>query len=235
MNQTANALTVTDGFSDSDPSASPVRGTSIRFVDRAYVGLGGDKFETKNKSFAVLDRRQGWQKLVKKTCPPEYLMRAVGQPKPQQPFVDKKAWPLDFNKQPAHPWKWTEFLYLVNTDSGEFVTFSSSTAGGGIAVRELADQVSLMRNVRPNAIPVVELSDTDMPTQYNSTKPRPFFKLLGWKTRDAEQPQLVDMAKPTLKEEMGGDEVPEKDWAAKGDPLANLDAPKASPTKKKKK
>jgi hypothetical protein len=90
MNTTSNALTVTDGFSDTDPSASPVRGTSTRFVDRVYIGLGGDKFETKNKSFAVLDRRQGWQK-SEKDCPAEYLMRAVGQPKPQQPFVDKKT------------------------------------------------------------------------------------------------------------------------------------------------
>jgi hypothetical protein len=121
---------------------------------------------------------------------------------------------------------------LVNTDSGEFVTFSTYTAGGGIAVRELADQVSLMRNVQPNAIPIVELSDTDMPTQYGTTKPRPFFKLLGWKTRDANQLQLVDMAKPTSEQVMA-DEVPEKDWEAKGDPLPNLDASKA--TKKKKK
>jgi hypothetical protein len=216
-------------FSDNDPSASPVRGISIRFVAPGYTGLGGDKFETKNKSFAVLDRHQGWQKLAE-GIPPEYLMRTPGQPKPQQPFVDKKDWPLDLNKQPAHPWKWTEFLHLVNTDSGEFVTFSSNTVGSGIAVREVADQVSLMRNIRPNAIPIVELSNTNMPNEYKTS--RPFFKLLGWKTRDANQLQLVDMAKPTSGEVMQ-DEVPEKDWEAKGDPLPNLDASKV--TKKKKK
>jgi hypothetical protein len=227
MNTTSNALvTITDGFSDTDPTASPIRGLSVRFKDGHYLSFG-DKLDVKNKSYACIDRVAGWQ-MLQRDCEPQYLMRQPGEPKPPQPQVPKENWPLDLNGQPQHPWRWTDYLYLVDVTTGEFSTFSSSTTGGHIAVRELSDQVSLMRNVRPNAIPIVALESKDMPTQFGSTKPRPFFRLIGWKTRDAEQPQLVDMAKPTSEQVMQ-DEVPYND------PLpSDLSAPKTATKKKKK-
>lgn len=235
--QTSNALAITDGFSDTDPTASPLRGTSIRFKDGHYESFG-DTIDVTNKSYAVIDRVQGWQKL-ERDCPPEYLVRKTGEPKPAQPHVDKEAWPLNLNGEPQHPWKWTHYLYLLDTITGEFSTFWSNTIGGNVAVGELSDQVSLMRNVRPGAIPVVELAAKDMPTQFGGTKPRPHFKILGWKSHGTEQTlltapeqKLVDVEKPSLKEALG-DEVPEKDWEAKGDLLPDLGT-HANPKKKKK-
>jgi hypothetical protein len=230
---------INDGFGTSDPTDSPLRGTAIRFKDGDYFSYG-DQVDVEGKAFAVIGRVQGWQKL-ERDCPPEYLIRRTGESKPAQPFVDKKDWPKDLNGNPAHPWKWCEYLYLLDTATGEFSTFWSNTVGGGIAVRALDDQVTLMRGVQPNAMPAVALESTDMPTSYGGTTPRPHFKILGWKAHGTEQTllaapeqNLVDVEKPSLKEVMGGDEVPEKDWETKGDPLpADLSA-KATPKKKKK-
>jgi hypothetical protein len=234
MNTSSNALTIVDGFSDSDPSASPLRGTATRFKDGFYFSYG-DKLDVKGKTFAVLDRVAGWQKL-QKDYSPEYLMRDPGQPKPPQPHVPKEEWPLDLNGAPAHPWKWTHYLYLLDTNTGEVSTFWTNTIGGSHAIGDLSDQVSFMRNVRPGAIPVIALESKDMPTQYGGTKPRPHFQICGWKQRDPEQQnllaapeqKLVDVETPSLSEAMGGDKVPFND------PVPHFSAAGETPKKKKK-
>jgi hypothetical protein len=230
---------VDDGFNDSDPSASPLKGTGFKFTDGDYFSYG-DQLDVEGKSFAVLGRARGWQKL-QKDCPPEYLMRQPGQPMPPQPHVDKADWPLNFNKVPEHPWKQAHYLYLVDTATGEFSTFWTNTAGGNHAIGELKDQIELMRQVRPNAMPIVALLSKDMPTQYGSSKPRPWFKILGWKSRGDEQgllaapeQKLVDVEKPSI-EEVLKDELPP--WATKGDELPDLgkrNFGNADPKKKKK-
>jgi hypothetical protein len=205
QNQNANVPAVIDGFADTDPTASPLRGTALRFKDGAYETFG-DTVDVKESSYVVIDRVQGWQKL-ERDCPPEYLVRKTGEPKPAQPVVPKDAWPLDLNGKPSHPWKWTNYIYLLDTATGEFSTFWSNTIGGNIAVGELSDQVSLMRNVRPGAIPVVALCAKDMPTQFGGTKPRPYFKILGWKAHGSDQallasPELREIEAPKLAEEL---------------------------------
>ena len=200
--QNANVPAVIDSLAATDPTDSPNRGTSFRFKDGGYESFG-EKIDVEESSFVVIDRVQAWQKL-ERDCPPEYLVRQAGQPKPAQPIVPKENWPLDLNGKPSHPWKWTNYLYLLNTATGEFSTFSSNTIGGNVAISELSDQVSLMRNVRPGAIPIVALSSKDMPTQYGSVKARPYFKILGWKARDTEQALLAapEVEEPSLADAM---------------------------------
>jgi hypothetical protein len=49
-----------------------------------------------------------------------------------------------------------------------------------------------MRVMKPDATPVIELQSVQMPTKFGK-KPRPFFKITGWRMRDpGEQQQLVD-------------------------------------------
>ncbi len=185
--QTPNALSIVDGFDAQDPTASPIRGTNIKFKDGNYYAFS-DQIDVQDRAFAVLDRIEGWQKLAKE-CPPEYLIRNPGESRPPQPHVDRKDWPLDLNGKPEHPWKWTIFFYLLDVATGEISTFWTNTKGGYRASRELGDQVKFMRQVRSDAIPIVALESTDMPTQYKTTKPRPRFRLLGWKTRGSVGPQ----------------------------------------------
>lgn len=231
--QNPNAVVVIDGFDVQDPNASPIRGTNIKFKDGNFFAFS-DQIDVHGRTFAVLDRLEGWQKLAK-DCPPEYLMRTPGEPRPPQPQVDKKDWPLNLNGQPEHPWKLTTYLYLLDAATGEISTFWTNTIGGRVANGELSDQVKFMRQVRPDAIPVVALESKDMPTQFGGTKPRPHFRILGWKTRGDAGPQnlltsevkasLVDVKTPSLAEEMR-DEVP---W---NDAIPDLGA--KAPTKKKK-
>jgi hypothetical protein len=72
---------------------------------------------------------------------------------------------------------------LLDVETGETLTFSSSTQGGQQGVRELAAQIKLMRNMRAGAVPIVELKSVPMPTKFGP-KPRPQFKICGWKVRD---------------------------------------------------
>jgi hypothetical protein len=225
---TANALAVTDGFdiAAQDPTASPIRGVNYKFKDGGYFAFA-EEIDVHDQAYVVLDRRVGWQKLAKDT-PPEYLMQQPGEPRPPQPHVEEKDWPLNLNGEPEHPWKLTHYLYLLNEKTGEIATFWSNTAGGNIAIGQLSDQVAFMRGMKPGAMPVVALQSRDMPTQYGGTKPRPHFQILRWKMRDATasqqllppEEQLRTVEAPTLSQQMGGDKVP---W--NNDPV--IDAPKA--------
>jgi hypothetical protein len=185
----ANAVAITDGFDAlaRDPTASPIRGINAKFKDGAYYAFS-EQIDVHERGFAVLDRMDGWQKLAE-GCPPEYLMQKAGDPRPPQPYVDEKDWPLNFNGVPEHPWKWTHYLHLMDAATGEVTTFWTNTLGGRIAIDELSDQVAIMRRVRPDAIPVVALQSRPMPTRYGGTKPRPYFKILGWKARGSVGPQ----------------------------------------------
>jgi hypothetical protein len=75
MNAISNALTITaDGFdvAAADPSASPIEGVGKRFKDGAYYAYG-DKTAENGRTYAVVNRRSGWQKL-EKDCAPAFVM-----------------------------------------------------------------------------------------------------------------------------------------------------------------
>jgi hypothetical protein len=151
-----------------------------------------------------------------KDCAPEYLMRQPGQVRPPRPHVDEADWPLDFNGKPAHPWKLTRYLYLMDTKTGEVSTFCSNTIGGQVAFDQLSQQVKITRGVQPGAIPIISLESALMPTQFGSKKPRPHFRIVGYKLRsdistqnlltDETEP-LAEIQKPSIAEEMN-DELP---------------------------
>ena len=185
-----------DSFDYDEPGASPIRGGNSKFDAGAYF-VGKEKsLLAPERRFIVLDKASGWV-FLKAGCPAEYLMQSPGQQKPERPECGEEAdWPLDLNKQPSCPWKWTLFLYLMDVDAGETITFSSNTSGGKIAIDELTQQVKSMRSMRPGAMPVVELQSVAMPTKFGR-KPRPFFKIVGWRNRtsgggDEPPPQISD-------------------------------------------
>jgi hypothetical protein len=210
---TTNALTVTDGFDDTgDNTASPLRGISFKFKDGSYYTYS-DPFPTYDRTFAVIDTADGWQKLAEGVSP-EYLMRQPGKMRPPQPHVDEKDWPLDFNGKPAHPWKLTRYLYLLDCKTGEISTFWSGTIGGRVAFDALSQQVKVTRGAQPGAIPIIALEYAQMPTQFGSKKPRPHFRIVGYKLRSdiGTQNLLTDgaealavEAQPTLAEELNDD------------------------------
>jgi hypothetical protein len=181
-----------DSWDTAGDEISPVRGPNIKFDASAYyTGKEKTPIDSERK-FIVIDRAEGWQ-FLKKDCPAEWLMRKSGEPKPEQPFADESTWPMGLDGKPQSPWKYTLFAYLLDAATGESLTFSSSTSGGRIAVDELTAQIRYMRNMQPGAVPIVTLDSRQMNTKFGK-KPRPFFKIAGWKVRDAmaeDQPRLI--------------------------------------------
>jgi hypothetical protein len=83
----------------------------------------------------------------------------------------------------------------------------------------LNDQVAFMRQVRPGAIPIIKLESRPMPTSYGGTKPRPYFNIPGWRTRDSivapqrllavpDQQEAEESFAETTSEEILDDDVP---------------------------
>jgi hypothetical protein len=200
---TTNALTVVsdnhqvvavDNFDRDDPTESPVRGLNMKFDGGSYQ-LGREKVEVeKDRTFVVLDKAQGWQ-FLKKDCPAEWVMHTPGEPKPEMPDCPEDTWPVGMDGNPSCPWKWTQFLYLLDSETGESLTFSSSTTGGKIAISDLTQQIKQMRFMKPGAMPVIELQSAQMPTKFGR-KPRPFFKIVGWKSRDIEPAPCIEQGDP---------------------------------------
>jgi hypothetical protein len=198
--ETENALTVyqdhqpraIDNFDYDEPGASPIRGGNAKFDAGAYA-VGKEKaLLAPERKFIVLDKSAGWQ-FLKKDCPAEWVMQVPGKPQPERPECgDESDWPVGLDGKPSCPWKWTQFLYLMDVDSGETLTFSTSTSGGKIAIGDLTQQIKSMRGMQPGAMPIVELQSVQMPTKFGK-KPRPFFKIVSWRNRasaDEQPPQL---------------------------------------------
>jgi hypothetical protein len=78
------------------------------------------------------------------------------------------------------PWQAEYLTYLLNPGTVERFTYATSTIGGGIAVRDLVDRVSLMRRFRGEQVyALVSLSASPMKTRYG-TRPRPNFVIKRW-------------------------------------------------------
>jgi hypothetical protein len=186
--QDYNAPTAYDAFDHDDPDASPIRGGNAKFDAGAYF-IGKEKTLIQpDRRFVVIDKASGWL-FLKKDCPAEWLMATPGQPAPERPECgDESTWPLDLSGNPSAPWKLTYLVYLMDVDSGETLTFSTSTSGGKIAIGDLPQQIKSMRGMQPGAMPIVELSSVQMSTKFGK-KPRPFFKIVSWRNRTvAEEP-----------------------------------------------
>ena len=72
-------------------------------------------------------------------------------------------------------------VYLVDPDTAEAYTFSTSSWGGREAVIELGDTIARMRRAHPDAVPIVELRAREMPTKFGK-KSRPVLKITGSKS-----------------------------------------------------
>ena len=85
---------------------------------------------------------------------------------------------------PKTPGRTPELVYLVDPDTAEAYTFSTSSWGGRAAVIELGDQTARMRTTYPDAAPIVELRAVEMPTRFGR-KSKPVLKVVGWRNANA--------------------------------------------------
>jgi hypothetical protein len=198
----SNALTVRsdnalDEWDEAAAELSPVQGPNVKFDGGAYFsGREKTPFDTTDKQFVVMARAEGWQ-FLQKDQPAQYLMRDRGADKPERPHVDEAEWPTNMSGKPEHPWRYTFYVYLLDPATGETSTFSTNTAGGAIAVRELTDQIRNMRRMKPRAIPIIKLESRQFRTGFG-LKQRPHLQIVGWEQYavdheaiHVEEPELI--------------------------------------------
>jgi hypothetical protein len=66
----------------------------------------------------------------------------------------------------------------------------TDTYGGRQAVGELKDACTTVRQVRPGALPVVQLATGSMPTRYGP-RPRPDFQVIDWRGSTSAAPATI--------------------------------------------
>jgi len=130
-----NDLTTTiinDGWDDAAAEANErvLRGTLLRFHDWNWTrGKEAEPVE-KGTKLVALGAAAGWVRWAA-GAPAEYRMRQNGKPLPDREELgntDPTSWELmpDGNT-PRDPWQSTRFVYLVNPDTAEAFTFSTSS------------------------------------------------------------------------------------------------------------
>jgi hypothetical protein len=179
-------VAVRDSWDVADATQNPARGQTFVFNNGDFLTIGDKRKVTGH--YVVIDQLEGWQ-FLKKGCHAEWIMRRPGEPRPPMPACPEETWPVSsYTDAPECPWKYTYFLRMLNVDDGTTMTFATSTAGGRVAVQELGDQVRSMRGLgadNAGALPIVELDGREMPTRRFGKRPRPWFRIAGWKLPNA--------------------------------------------------
>jgi hypothetical protein len=93
-------------------------------------------------------------------------------------------------KEKYVPWSNTRLVYLIDPETAEMFTFSTSSWGGRSAVSELGDQILRMRCGKPNAVPLVELCASPMITKFGR-KSKPHLKVIEWRNTGSENVEEI--------------------------------------------
>jgi hypothetical protein len=178
-------VTTDDGWRDAAVEASErvLRGTLLRFSDWNWTrGKEATPIE-KGTKLVALGTAAAWVRW-ERGKPVEYRMRQSGKPLPDREELgstDQSQWEVaPDGKTPRDPWQSTRFVHLVDADSAEMFTFSTSSWGGREAVINLGDAIARMRSAHPKALPVVALDAAALLTRFGR-KSRPVFKIVDWK------------------------------------------------------
>ena len=198
----ANDLTITeqadDGWADAaaDNANRVLKGRLLRFADWQWTAGKNTRIE-KGTQLIVTGTAAAWVKW-NDGKPVEYKMRETGKRMPDRDELgdtDETTWERGLDKEPIDPWQNTRFVYLLNPTTLEAYTFSTHSWGGRNAVGDLADQIARARNVRPGAVPLVELQAAEMPTKFGR-KSKPLFRVAEWRGGHAERPKELEHATP---------------------------------------
>jgi hypothetical protein len=191
-----------DGWNDAAAEANErvIRGTILKFADWRWTKGEGIELEA-GTQLVALGMARGWIKWV--DGKPNYQLSILvlpGKPMPEREELgdlDKSKWePGPDGITPRDPLQNSRFVYLVDPETAEAFTFSTSSWGGRGAVADLGDQIGRMRIAHPGALPIVELSSAPMMTKFGR-KSKPFFKVVGWKQGDGGTEPRVTPPKVT--------------------------------------
>lgn len=210
-------LPANDGWGDAANEAAEqtIRGTLLKFADwRWTAGKEATPIPDGTKLVA-LATAAGWVRW-QDAKPVEYRMREPGRRLPEREelgYDDQGDWEAGPDGEPKDPWANTRWVYLVDPQTAEAFTFTTSSWGGRNAVATLGDQIARMRSVHADAVPIVELRAAEMPTKFGR-KSKPIFKIVGWKSAGGEASAPVERqisaqaAKKEIDQHEMDDEIP---------------------------
>jgi hypothetical protein len=185
-----------DGWSDaaSEAGERQIRGKLLKFADWHWsAGKEAAEVETGTRLVALATTAM-WVRW-EDGRPAEYRVRQPGRRLPERDelgYDNEDEWELGADGKPQDCWRNTRLVYLVDPQTAEAFTFSTSSWGGRGAVNDLGDQIARMRTVHRDAVPIVELQAAEMPTK-RGPKSKPVFKVVGWKSADgSDQPAPVE-------------------------------------------
>ena len=186
-----------DGWGDAanEGAGRMIKGQILKFSDWRWTS-GKEAAPVENGTRLVaLATSAAWIRWENKK-PVETRIRRPGERMPEREELghdNEDAWEEGLSGEQIDPWRNTRFVYLVDPDTAEAFTFSTSSWGGRDAVIALGDQIGRMRTVHLDATPIVELRALEMPTKFGK-KSKPLFKVVGWKTANSEGVENVKPA-----------------------------------------
>jgi hypothetical protein len=194
-----------DGWDDAAAEAGErmIRGQLLKFADWRWT-LGKEATQVKDgMKLVALATAAMWVRW-EDGRPVEHLVRRPGERlavRERLSHTNEDEWPNGPGGEPQDPWQNTRLVYLVNEDTAEAFTFSTSSWGGRAAVIDLGDTIARMRGTHPDAAPIVELRATEWPTKFGR-KSKPWFKIVSWKNAtggDAKTATLVRASTPSTR------------------------------------
>jgi hypothetical protein len=178
-----------DGWGDTADEASSrmIRGSLLKFADWRWTSGKERTPIADGTSFVAMAVAAAWIRWEDRKIA-EQRVRRPGERMVEREDLghdDESEWETGPGGDPQDPWQNTRYVYLVDPQSAEAYTFSTSSWGGREAVVDLGDTIARMRRVHADAVPIVELRAREWPTKYGR-KSKPYFKVVGWKTAGGE-------------------------------------------------
>jgi hypothetical protein len=182
-----------DGFTVAEKIGSNlIVGKMIKFTIDGKFKADKTDILPENTRLVAIDVTTTWTRWDEDK-PTDHRITQPGQLHPDRedlPDQDEAEWKPGLNGEPADPWRDTRYLRLIDPRTGQDYTFVSDTYGGRKAVGDLKSQIGNVRFAYPGAVPVVELGSTMMKTAFG-LKPRPEFKVVGWRNKGNAPAQLT--------------------------------------------
>jgi len=211
-----------DGWDDTaaEAEARVIRGSLLKFADWKWSsGKEKEAIEVKEgRRLIAVATAAAWVKW-QGGKPVEYRLREPGVRMLDRGELgdnDPAGWEAGPDGALRDPWQNTRFVHLIDPQTAEAFTFSTSSGGGRDCVINLADQIKRMRGKHPDAVPLVALGAAPMSTKHGR-KSKPVLKVVGWRTTTAsaviEQPerQLPPPTKATTTAPVAAEPVDDMD------------------------
>jgi hypothetical protein len=205
-----NQLTIVDSATLSHFAAVAATTQELRllkFVKGKYY-TGDDEVPLGRQYVAHMNQlNHGWVKFVDgKVTEQRVGLVAEGFKPPDRAMLDdtdQSQWEKDGAGKPRDPWSCQYYLALEDAETGELVTFVTSTAGGNGAIGRLCGQFS--RNAK-NGLPIVRLGSSSYKHKSYGRVEVPDFPVIGW-TGVATTAQAATLIPATASDDVD-DEIP---------------------------